>query len=148
MKTPFLIGRLIFGGFFLYNGINHFIQRESLAKYAAAKNVAAPELAVTVSGAALTLGGASIILGIKPKIGTAAVAGFLAAVSPVMHDFWRTQDEGQKMSDMVNFSKNMALLGAVMAIMAIDEPWSASVPVSRPGKIERMRRSIRRQIAA
>ena len=52
------------------------------------------------------------------------------------------------MSDMVNFSKNMALLGAVMAIMAIDEPWSASVPVSWPGKIERMRRSIRRHIAA
>ena len=148
MKAPFLIGRLIFGGFFLYNGINHFIQRESLAKYAAAKNVAAPELAVTVSGAALTLGGASIILGIKPKIGTATVAGFLAAVSPVMHDFWRTKDEGQKMSDMVNFSKNMALLGAVMAIMAIDEPWSASVPVGKPGKIERMRRSLRRQIAA
>lgn len=23
MKTPFLIGRILFGGFFLYSGINH-----------------------------------------------------------------------------------------------------------------------------
>ena len=29
-KTGFLIGRLIFGGFFLYNGINHLINKDQL----------------------------------------------------------------------------------------------------------------------
>ena len=91
MKIPFLIGRLVFGGYFLYAGINHFKQRKPLAQYAGSKNVPMPEAAVTVSGALLTLGGASILLGVKPKVGAAAIVGFLAGVSPVMHDFWRVE---------------------------------------------------------
>jgi uncharacterized membrane protein YphA (DoxX/SURF4 family) len=148
MKSAFLMGRIIFGGFFVYNGLNHFKQHESLAKYAAAKNVTYPDLAVAATGTALVLGGASIILGVKPKIGAAAIIGFLAAVSPVMHDFWRAEDQEKKMNEMINFSKNMALLGGAAALMAIDEPWSASVPVAQPGKLERLRRSFRHDIAA
>ena len=34
MKAAFLIGRLVFGGFFLYNGINHLKQRKQLGQYA------------------------------------------------------------------------------------------------------------------
>jgi putative oxidoreductase len=80
----------------LYNGINHFKQGRTLVKYVIEKKVLAPQLAVTASGVVLVLGGASILLGIKPKFGTAVVAGFLAAVSPIMHDFWHMNDPGQR----------------------------------------------------
>ena len=30
---------------------------------------------------------------------------------------------------MINFSKNMALLGAAIALMGMEEPWPASVPL-------------------
>jgi hypothetical protein len=30
MKAPFVIGRLRFGGFFLYNGINHLRNRRQM----------------------------------------------------------------------------------------------------------------------
>jgi len=63
-----------------------------MAQYVDAKNVSMPEAAVTASGVALTLGGASLVFGIKPVLGAAAVAGFLAGVSPIMHDSWRVQD--------------------------------------------------------
>src|ERR1700704_1911184 len=131
MKAAFLIGRLIFGGFFLYNGINHLKERKSLGQYAQAKNVPMAEAAVTATGAVLIAGGASILLGIKPKLGTAAIAGFLAGVSPVMHDFWRVEEPNQRMNEMINFSKNMALLGSAIALMGVDEPWPASVPISQ-----------------
>ena len=131
MKVPFLIGRLVFGGFFLYNGINHLKQRKSLAQYAQSKNVPMAEAVVTATGAVLIAGGASILLGIKPKLGTAAIAGFLAGVSPIMHDFWSVQEPNQRMNEMINFSKNMALLGSALALMGVDEPWPASVPISR-----------------
>jgi putative oxidoreductase len=132
MKVPFLLGRLIFGGFFLYNGIHHFQERKNLAQYASAKKVPMPDLAVTASGAALIIGGASILLGVKPKLGALAIAGFLAGVSPFMHDFWRAQDPNQRMNDLINFSKNAALLGAALALMGVEEPWPASVPVAQP----------------
>ena len=132
MKGPFLLGRLMFGGFFLYNGINHLQQRKQLAQYAGSKNVPKPEFAVVASGVALLLGGASLLLGVKPKLGAAMVAGFLAGVSPVMHDFWRAEDPNQRMNDMINFSKNLALLGGALALMGVEEPWPASVPVAQP----------------
>src|SRR5579863_2044028 len=113
MKIPFVIGRLVFGGFFLYNGINHLMKRSELKSYAAAKHVPMPDAAVTVSGIALIFGGSSILLGLKPKYGAAAVAAFLTAVSPVMHDFWNTPSK-QQMPEWINFMKNMALLGAAL----------------------------------
>lgn len=95
MRIPFLIGRLLFGGYFLYNGINHFKNRSQLAQYAGSKGVPAPEVAVSATGAMLLAGGASIIAGVKPKVGAAAIAGFLAGVSPIMHNFWRAEDPNQ-----------------------------------------------------
>src|ERR1700693_2582242 len=105
MKAVFTIGRVIFGGFFLYNVIHHFMERKSLSQYAGAKKVPQPDLAVMISGLALIIGGASIIAGVKPKVGSAAIAGFLASVSPVMHDFWSLEDPDQRMMQMVHFSK-------------------------------------------
>jgi hypothetical protein len=33
--------------------------------------------------------------------------------------------------EMIQFSKNMALLGGALALMSIEEPWPASIPVAR-----------------
>jgi putative oxidoreductase len=131
MKVPFLIGRLIFGGFFLYNGINHFRERKTLGQYAESKNVPQPETMVMASGVALIAGGASILMGVKPKFGAAAIAGFLLGVSPVMHNFWKVEDPAQRMNDMTNFAKNLALLGGALALMGVEEPWPASVPIAQ-----------------
>lgn len=121
MRLPYVLGRLVFGGFFLYSGINHLVQRKQMAQYVASKNVPAPDVAVTATGIALTLGGASLVLGIKPQFGAAAVAGFLLGVSPVMHDFWHIEDPEKRQGEMINFTKNMALLGGSLALMGVED---------------------------
>ena len=148
MRIPFLIGRLLFGGYFLYNGINHFKNRSQLAQYAGSKGVPAPEVAVAATGAMLLAGGASIMAGVKPKVGSAAVAGFLAGVSPIMHNFWRAEDPNQAMNDTINFTKNLALLGGTLALMSVTEPWPASVPVAQPHKLEGVKRELQQRLAA
>lgn len=82
-----------------------------------------------LSGLALIIGGASVIAGVKPKLGAAAIVAFLASVSPVMHDFWSREDSNQRITEMVHFSKNMALLGAALALMGIKEPWPVSAAI-------------------
>jgi len=148
MKATFLLGRMIFGGFFIYNGINHFKNRKTLAEYASAKHVPRANIAVPVTGAMMITGGTSILLGLKPKYGALAVLGFLAGVSPIMHDFWRAEDPNQRMNDMINFFKNVALAGAALSIMSVDEPWPASIPVAQPSRLERVKRAVRSTIAA
>lgn len=147
MRAPFLIGRLMFGGYFLFAGINHFRQTRQLSQFAGSKNVPQPDKAVKATGAVLIAGGTSILLGIKPKIGTAAIIGFLAGVSPIMHNFWKQEDPQQRMNDEINFAKNLALAGGALALMGVEEPWPASVPVAQPDKGSRIARLFK-EIAA
>jgi putative oxidoreductase len=147
MKAPFLIGRLLFAGFFINSGISHLQKRKEMAEYARAKGVPAPELAVTLSAVPLIAGGASLLLGVKPKAGAMAILGFLAGVSPVMHDFWRDQDPETRNTNMIMFMKNMALAGAALALLGVEEPWEASLQPGKPSLGDKVRR-IGRRIAA
>jgi hypothetical protein len=51
------------------------------------------------------------------------------------------------MNDMINFSKNMALLGAALALMGVEEPWPASVPIAQPDFYQRMSQGLKRVAA-
>ncbi len=121
---PFWIGRVLFGGFFVYNALNHFLNLEAMAAYAAAKGVPSPEAAVALSGLPLMVGGLSIISGQWPKIGGLLPALFLIVVTPTMHAFWAEQGPA-RMIELGHFAKNLALLGAAFLAMAIPEPWNA-----------------------
>jgi putative oxidoreductase len=148
MNAPFVIGRALLGGFFLYNGINHFRQADAIAAYAKSKNIPAAKGGVLVSGGMLTIGGASLLLGLKPKLGAAAILGFLLGASPLMHDFWNVEDPQQRQNEMIHFSKNMALAGAALALAGVDEPWPASLSRRKPSRLERIRRVARQTLVA
>ena len=92
-----------------------------MAGYAAAKHLPYPELSVRMSGALLVGSGLSLLTGIKPQLGSAGVVLFLTAATLQMHDFWNQSDPAQKQNEMIHFSKNIALLGAAMAIGAAAE---------------------------
>jgi uncharacterized membrane protein YphA (DoxX/SURF4 family) len=131
MRALHVLGRTIFGGFFIYNGINHLKNTEGMAHYAGAKGVPAAEQAVQATGAMLIAGGLSIIAGAKPKQGLAAIIAFLVPVSLQMHRFWEEQDAQKKQMEMTQFLKNLALTGAALALMGVAEPWPASIDAAR-----------------
>lgn len=127
MDILFLIGRIIYGGFFLLNGINHFTKSEALRAYAAGKGVKNPAFSVFFSGLLIFVGGLGIILGIYIPIAVAALILFLVSVSFRMHDFWKIQDEQMKVVEMAHFLKNMALAGAALMILNLPQPWVLSL---------------------
>jgi putative oxidoreductase len=121
------MGRALYGGYFLYNGINHFVKRDMMKMYASSKGVTNVDAAVLGSGALLIAGGVSLLMGWQPKIGAAMIATFLSGVTPRMHNFWTIEDESARMVEFVNFSKNVALLGAAAFVAALPEPWPGRV---------------------
>jgi uncharacterized membrane protein YphA (DoxX/SURF4 family) len=118
-----LLGRLLFGGLFAYNGLNHFLNYSTLRGYCAYKRVPFPDLATIASGLWLLAGGLSVMLGYRPEIGLGLVAAFLLVVTPKMHDFWTATEPTQRMGEFVNFTKNVALFGAALMMLAIPRPW-------------------------
>jgi len=127
MRALFVLGRAIFGGFFAYNGINHFMQQNAMSQYASSKGVPSAVAAVPATGAMLVAGGLSVVAGIKPRQGLAAIVGFLVPVTLQMHRFWEETDPNRRMIELTNFSKNVALVGAALALMQIEEPWPISL---------------------
>lgn len=68
-STLLYLGRILFGGYFLFNGFNHFKMIEMMSGYAKSKGVPAPKAAVAFSGLLLLVGGAAVLLNIYPVIG-------------------------------------------------------------------------------
>ncbi len=128
MDIVFLIGRILVGGYYLYNASNHlFLGTTGLTGYAASKAVPMPKVAVYVAGVLLLVGGLSFLLGYQPLIGAVALVLFFVPVSFKMHDFWAISDPMAKMGEMVNFTKNMALMGSSLMFLAIPQPWPFSL---------------------
>lgn len=75
--------------------------------------------AVIITGIFLLLGGLGILFGVYVKIAVLALAVFLAPATFIMHAFWKAQDSNMRMSEMVHFMKNLALLGAALMLLSI-----------------------------
>lgn len=136
MRALHVLGRAIFGGFFVYNGINHLQNSSGMGQYAAAKGVPAAEQAVQASGLMLLAGGLSIMAGLKPKQGLATIIAFLVPVSLQMHRFWEESDAQKRQTEMIQFMKNMALVGAALTLMHSRDPWPASIDSVRTNNEE------------
>ncbi len=98
-----------------------------MAPYAASKHVPSPKLAVMGSGLLIILGGLSMILGYRPAIGVVLISLFLIPVSFSMHSFWADTDPGARQGNLVNFKKNIALLGAAWMMLLVPTPWPLSL---------------------
>ncbi len=112
-----VLGQILFGGYFLYNGINHFINYKGLSGYAASKKVPAPVLATLGTGVLLSLGGLGVLLNVNMFMSLALLALFLLPTSLIMHAFWKETDPGARSNQKIAFMKNIALLGAVLMMM-------------------------------
>jgi putative oxidoreductase len=136
VQQLFLVGRVIVGTYYLFSAFNHFTRLGAMSAMVAARHVPLPEVAVFISGLLLLIGGVSLLLGVVPRIGVAAVVLFMVPVTLIMHPFWADADPGRRMVDLINFTKNFALLGSSLMFLAIPEPWPYSVhlPVPRAAR--------------
>ena len=129
MNTAFLIGRIIFGSYWLMAALNHFKNLNHMSEYARAKGTPFPKLAVSGSGVLLLLGGLSVLLGVYASIGVLLLIIFLVGVSIQMHSFWKVDDAQLKQIDVINFTKNMALIGALLMFLLLPRPWPMSLGI-------------------
>lgn len=127
MTILFLIGRILYGGFFLYAGYNHFANQQALTTGTAAKGVPAPKVAVVGTGVLLIVGGLSILLGVWVRLGAVLLLIFLVGVTYKMHAFWADTDPAARRANRTHFQKNVALAGAALMILAMHQPWVYSL---------------------
>ena len=109
-----VLGRLLFAVIFVMAGANHF--NKQTIGYAALQGVPLASIAVPLSGALAILGGLSILLGYRAKLGAWLIVLFLIPVTLMMHKFWTVSDAMMAQIQMVMFMKNVSMLGGALLI--------------------------------
>jgi len=98
-----------------------------LTGYAQSKGVPMASTAVWLTGLMVLLGGLGVLLGVYVQFSLVLLAVFLIGGSFEMHQYWKIADQTAKMGEQINFTKNMALLGAVLMLLMIPLPWVVSL---------------------
>ncbi len=115
----FLLGRLIFGGYFIMNAITHFRHNAMLTGYAKSKGVPMASFGVFLTGVLLLLGGLGVVAGFFMIPGMWLLVAFLLPTTLYMHAYWKIQDQTARMNERISFMKNIALIGALLMMIAM-----------------------------
>jgi putative oxidoreductase len=117
------VGRLLFAAIFIMSGPRHFLS-QTIA-YAASQGVPMASIAVPFAGLLAFLGGLSILLGYRARLGAWLIVLFLVGVTPMMHKFWAVTDPMMYQMQFVMFMKNLSMLGGALLITQLGSgPWS------------------------
>ncbi|MBI4503868.1 MAG: DoxX family protein [Gemmatimonadetes bacterium] len=124
------VGRALFVAIFLATPASHFSAQA--IGYAAQQGVPLAGLVVPASAVIAVLGGLSILLGYRARIGAWLLVLFLVPVTLSMHRFWVEQDPMMAQMQMAMFMKNVALLGGALLVAY----WGAG-PISLDARRDR-----------
>ncbi len=108
------MGRTFFGLIFVLSGINHF--NDNTIAYGASQGVPMAEFLIPASGALALIGGLSIIFGYFARFGALLLVAFLVPVTLTMHAFWNITDPAMHQMQMIQFMKNLSMLGGAILI--------------------------------
>ncbi len=114
MRFIVLLGRILYSALFISAGFGHFTQKT--IEFAVSKGVPMASFLIPLSGIIALLGGLSVLLGYKARIGAWLIVIFLIPSTFMMHKFWAQTDHVLTMIQHKMFMKNLSLLGAALLI--------------------------------
>jgi putative oxidoreductase len=114
-----LIGRLLFGLYFVFTGAGFHIPKSKMAEgYAQSMKFPVPALAGWPTGIWMAAGGMSIALGVWPDIGALMIAAFAIPAAAWFHRFWEVQDPMQRQFQQGYFGRNVIIVGACLIMFS------------------------------
>ena len=121
-----LVARLAIAAIFMASAVGNKIpQFKETAEYMASEGVPNPKFALFGAIGLLLIGGIAVILGAWTRFGAIFLLVFLAAATYYFHDFWKFTDPVQRQLQTIQFMKNLAIGGGILALIAFGGgPWS------------------------
>lgn len=114
--TP-AIGRSLLALIFIASGLGKIGGWEQTAGYMASKGMPLVPLFLFGAIALELLGGLSILLGYKARIGAIALMVFLLPATLIFHAFWSYEGMQQQLQ-MIQFLKNVSIFGGLLLVLA------------------------------
>jgi putative oxidoreductase len=116
MSYVALPGRILFAAIFVLSSFGNFHART--IAYAAQNGVPAAHLLVPLAGLLALAGGLLVTFGYATRLGALFLILFLVPVTLTMHRFWAAPDAATQQMQLINFLKNVSMLGGALIIFA------------------------------
>jgi putative oxidoreductase len=114
-----VLGRILLCTMFLLSAMGNKIPNfQAVANSMAKEGVPAPRIMLAGAIVFLIAGSVSIILGYQARIGAALLLVFLVLATYYFHDFWTLSDPQAQQEQMIQFLKNLGLMGAMLLVIA------------------------------
>lgn len=114
-----VVGRALLVAIFLMSAMfNKIPNFANVVKHMGAEGVPAPQILLAGAIVFLIVGGISVLIGFKARIGALLLLVFLMLATYYFHDFWNVTDPAMQMAEQIQAMKNAALMGAMLMIIA------------------------------
>jgi putative oxidoreductase len=114
-----VLGRVLLCTIFLLAAVGNKIPNfRAVAGVMAKEGVTAPQFMLAGAVVFLIAGSLSVILGYKARIGAALLLVFLVLATYYFHDFWTLSDPQARQEQVIQFMKNLGLMGAMLLVVA------------------------------
>jgi putative oxidoreductase len=117
LPTMALIGRLLLAAIFLVSGIAKLTDTPGTVAHMAAAGIPYADTLALVAGAAEVLGAIAIATGFLTRAASLGLILYMIPTTLIFHAFWNYAGEA-RMPQMVNFMKNLAIIGGLAVLMA------------------------------
>jgi putative oxidoreductase len=112
-----LVARVLLGAIFVQSGFGKLTNLSGFATGLERMGVPMPYLAGTIGACVEFFGGLAIVLGAWTWLAAILIAGFTVIATYLAHRFWAVPVE-QKQMQTVQFMKNLAIIGGLLALFA------------------------------
>ncbi len=121
-----LVGRILLSFIFLWSVIGDLGSWSGRTAYMASEGMPLPALFLAGAIALKAVGGVSLVLGYRARFGALLLLIFLVPTTLIFHAFWSVP-QAQYASQLVNFQKNLGLMGGLLMVIALGPGrWSLS----------------------
>ncbi|WP_198970380.1 DoxX family protein [Xylophilus sp. ASV27] len=112
-----LLARLLLAFLFLPAGVGKVIGFTGTVGYIASKGLPMPEVGAVIALLVEILGALALIAGLRTRLAALVLAVFTVAAAVFFHNYWAVP-EAQQMMQQINFNKNIAIAGGLLALAA------------------------------
>ena len=112
-----LVGRVLIAFFFVPSGFGKLMGFAGTVGYIASKGVPVPEVCAAIAVFCELGLGLLVLFGWQARWAALGLAIFVAVITPIFHNYWAVP-EAQVMMQKLNFGKNLAILGGLLAFAA------------------------------
>jgi putative oxidoreductase len=115
--TMALFGRLLIAAIFLTSGIAKLTDLPGTVAKMTSKGIPYADTLAMVAGVSEVLGAVALVFGLLTRVGAVGLILFMIPTTLIFHAFWNFHG-AERMPQMVNFMKNLAIIGGLATLAA------------------------------